>query len=408
MKTPWMKRSLLTVIVIGWCLPVLTATAFSPKEIYQKTGPGVVFIFASQGSSSGSGGTGSIIREDGLVITNAHLFTHKGSSGLLSNITIFLKPKKLSGNAQKDLTKGYKGQIVAYDLALDLALVKMMGVDVPLHVVDFADSENVVIGEKVYAIGHPEQGGLWSLTTGVVSAYWEDYGGVRGKDLFQTDASINRGNSGGPLLDEQGTMIGINSMIARQASDGLTITDVNFSIKSNVALKWLDRQGYHFAAAQPLPSAPEPTAAAPSAPKASPDKVPPPSAAAPETPAAPPAQAAPQTPAKPSQPVTPPPAPKVETRPQQDQPQEITGVHAEPQEKPSTPSTVKPPQSQPTQAPPPKTEKQALAQGPSGGQILTEKKPYSMDRLLEDMRDMEDMMDDMKKMMDDYKQRRKK
>ena len=238
---------ILLVIILAGCWFITTQSfAFTPKQIYQKAGPGVVFVFASAGSKRGSAGTGSIIREDGFVITNAHVFKVKGSSKLVTNISIFLKPRRLTGSNKKDLSKGYKGKIVAYDIPLDLALVKMVGVDVPLTVVDFADSEEAGIGDQVYAIGHPEQGGLWSLTTGVISAYRKDYGGVRGKDLFQTDASINRGNSGGPLLNEDAKMVGINSLIARKAADGLTITDVNFSIKTNVALNWLNKKGYHF------------------------------------------------------------------------------------------------------------------------------------------------------------------
>ncbi len=99
--------------------------------------------------------------------------------------------------------------------------------------IEFADSERVVVGDQVYVIGHPEQGGLWSLTSGVISAYRQDHGSVPGKNLFQTDASINRGNSGGPLLDDNGNMVGINALIARKAPDGLTITDVNYSIMIN-------------------------------------------------------------------------------------------------------------------------------------------------------------------------------
>ncbi|NVM23614.1 MAG: trypsin-like peptidase domain-containing protein [Desulfobacterales bacterium] len=242
------------IIVIDFGLVSLQAFALTPKQIYQKAGPGVVFVFASEGSRRGSGGTGSIIHEDGLVLTNAHVFTRKGSSRLLSNISIFLKPDRVTGNHKTDLAKKYRGKVVAYDLPLDLALVKITNADVPLTTVGFADSERVVIGDQVYAIGHPEQGGLWSLTTGVVSAHWHDYGGIRGKNVFQTDASINRGNSGGPLLDEQGAMIGINSLIARKAPDGLTITDVNFSIKANVALNWLGGLGYRFTAKQKVPS----------------------------------------------------------------------------------------------------------------------------------------------------------
>jgi serine protease Do len=161
-------------------------------------------------------------------------------------------PARITGNHKRDLSRRYKGKIVAYDMDLDLALLKIAKADAALTQVSFGNSEKITVGDQAYAIGHPEQGGLWSLTTGVISAHRSDYAGIPGKDLFQTEASINRGNSGGPLLNEQGLMIGINSMIARKAADGLTITDVNFAIKSNVALRWLNGKGYRFAAAKEL------------------------------------------------------------------------------------------------------------------------------------------------------------
>ena len=409
MKTTRMRVVFLALVAIGFLLPAVDSPAYTPKEIYQKAGPGVVFIFASQGSSKGSGGTGSIIRDDGLVITNAHLFKRKGSSQLLSDISVFLKPKRLSGNAKKDLTKGYKGRIIAYDIPLDLALVQMVGVDVPLQVVDFADSDNVVIGEQVYAIGHPEQGGLWSLTTGVVSAYWEDYGGVRGKHLFQTDASINRGNSGGPLLDEKGTMIGINSMIARKASDGLTITDVNFSIKSQVAIDWLRQKGYRFAAVKPMTAAPQ-QEAAPPPPAPQGVQVAPQTKTAPPVSKTPPAEPAPPEKVKVSEPqpqTDAAPEPSPPEKPMQAEPEMET--ETKPDEPAQPPSSVPPPPPEKlVQTKPEKPQQKSIAQSPGQGKILTEKKPYNMDRLLEGMREMEDMMDEMKDMMDDYKKRRKK
>ena len=72
----------------------------------------------------------------------------------------------------------------------------------------------------------------------------ENFDGIRGKDVFQTETSINKGNSGGPLIDQYGHMVGINSMIARKGKSGITITDVNFSIKSTVAMKWMRSVGY--------------------------------------------------------------------------------------------------------------------------------------------------------------------
>jgi serine protease Do len=342
----------------------------------------VVFIFASKGSSKGSGGTGSIISRDGLVITNAHIFKQKDTPKLLSDISVFLKPKRVTGNHKTDLAKGYKGKILAYDLPLDLALVKIIGARTPLPMVAFADSELVDIGEQVYAIGHPEQGGLWSLTTGVVSAYWADYGGIVGKNLFQTDASINRGNSGGPLLDDTGDMIGINSMIARKASDGLTITDVNFSIRSSVAINWLGSKGYRFEAKKKKPAAsPEPMDTAPSAIEKKPEK----EIVAPE-----------------KKTVAPPPE-KQPTAPKQ-----AETVSEDTLEKAEEPADIL--KDEPQALSPGKDEPpdDVIAQKPKKGKILTEKKPYRMDDLLEGMREMEDMMDEMKDMMDDFKKRRKK
>ena len=375
---------LITVLAVCWMFnsPV---QAYTPKQIYQKAGPGVVFIFATKGSSKGSGGTGSIITSDGLIITNAHLFTQKDSSKLLSNISVFLKPARVSGDHKADLKKGYRGEILAYDLPLDLALVKIINPDKRFTTVPLADSEIIDIGEQVYAIGHPEQGGLWSLTQGVISARWKNYGGVQGKDLFQTDASINRGNSGGPLLDDQAAMIGINSMIARKASDGLTITDVNFSIRTQVAIDWLNQKGYSISAVK----------------KATPK---------PETPAT---QAeTPKVTTEPEKPIvkSKPPVKKEEiTAPVAEKPKQKQPILSQQQPKeetsppPATPKIKKP--AAPKETPP---GENLMSKKPKQGKILTEKKPYRMDSLLEGMREMEDLMDEMKDMMDDFKERSKK
>ena len=358
--------------------------AYTPKQIYQKAGPGVVFIFASQGSSKGSGGTGSIISQDGLVITNAHIFKQKDSTKLLTDISVFLKPDRVTGNHKTDLAQGYKGKILAYDIPLDLALIKIVGARSPLPTVAFADSELVDIGEQVYAIGHPEQGGLWSLTTGVISAYWSDYGGIDGKNLFQTDASINRGNSGGPLLDNAGDMIGINSMIARKAADGLTITDVNFSIRTSVAINWLDGKGYRFATVQKKPaSTPEPADKAPAVIDKKPEKA----AEAPIEPEE-------KTVEAPDKPAADPKQAEIVSEDTLDKAEEPADILKEEPQEPS-PGNDEP-------------QDDVIAQKPKTDKILTEKKPYRMDDLLEGMREMEDMMDEMKDMMDDFKKRRKK
>jgi serine protease Do len=77
----------------------------------------------------------------------------------------------------------------------------------------------------------------------VISAEVDNFNGVRGKHVFQTETGLNRGNSGGPLLDGEGHMVGVNTAIARVASDGLPIASISFSLKSSVATQWLREQG---------------------------------------------------------------------------------------------------------------------------------------------------------------------
>ncbi len=376
---------IVAMLLAGWIFSP-TIHAYSPKEIYQKAGPGVVFIFASKGSSKGSGGTGSIITPDGLVITNAHLFSQKNSSKLLSDITVFLKPKRVTGDHKADLAKGYRGKILVYDIPLDLALVQILNPDRRFETVPFADSETIEIGEQVYAIGHPEQGGLWSLTTGVISARWKNYGGVAGKHLFQTDASINRGNSGGPLLDDKASMIGINSMIARKAADGLTITDVNFSIRAQVAVDWLNQKGYSVRVASMAPPS-KPVLQQPETPKAPPPK------------ATPPATAKPKAPVKEKTATSP-----AKTPPPKEEPT-LTGELPKEQ---TAPLVTSPPKKMPPVSKTPPSKEKVIAQKPKTGKILTQQKPYQMDSLLEGMREMEELMDEMKDMMKSFKERRKK
>jgi serine protease Do len=136
-----------------------------------------------------------------------------------------------------------RAKVVAYSQPLDLALLKLEGITEPLPVVDVSESGRARIGDRVVAIGHPEQGGLWTLTTGVISAEVDNFNGVKGKHVFQTETGLNRGNSGGPLLDGEGHMVGVNTAIARVAPDGLPITSISFSLKSSVATQWMREQG---------------------------------------------------------------------------------------------------------------------------------------------------------------------
>lgn len=224
-------------------LPVQGAE-LTPRQIYEQTAPAVVMVMGHpESGKSGSGGTGSIVRADGLVLTNAHVVIDEKTGKPYARVSVFLKPARVTGDSKIDLSRMAKARVVAYSSPLDLALLKLEGVTGALPVLDLSESERTRIGDRVVAIGHPEQGGLWTLTTGVISAEVDNFNGVKGKHVFQTETGLNRGNSGGPLVDSEGRMVGVNTAIARVAPDGLPITSISFSLKSTVAKQWLQEQG---------------------------------------------------------------------------------------------------------------------------------------------------------------------
>jgi len=225
------------------------ATArMSARQIYKTKAPGVVLIVASQeGSSSASAGTGSIISADGTVITNCHVIYDESAKAPYPAIHIFLKPDKLTGDMNKDLSRHFTGEVVAFDKALDLALLKIKNAPAGLTVLTLGDPGELGPGDETIAIGHPEQGGLWTITRGVIGAEFENFKGVSGKDVFQMDTSLNRGNSGGPLFDVRGYQVAVNTAIARKGAGGVAITGVNFAIKASVVKDWAAKHAVRLA-----------------------------------------------------------------------------------------------------------------------------------------------------------------
>jgi len=257
---------LLFAALIGQGHMSVDAKELNPREIYEQASPAVVMVMGhSDNGKGGSGGTGSIVQADGVVLTNAHVVIEEKTGKPYPRLSVFLKPARVSGDAKTDLARMVRAKVVAYSSLLDLALLKLEGVTVPLPVIDLSDSDRIKIGDRVVAIGHPEQGGLWTLTTGVISAEVDNFNGVKGKHVFQTEAGLNRGNSGGPLVDSEGRMIGVNTAIARVAPDGMPIASISFSLKSSVARQWLREQGT-VSNQLPAPSSSGPTRAAADAP----------------------------------------------------------------------------------------------------------------------------------------------
>ena len=183
--------------ILGLGPGVSLAGDLSPREIYESSSPAVVLIMGySHSGQRGTGGTGSIIQQDGLVLTNAHVVIEEHTGQPYPRLTIYLKPDRVTGDRKMDLSRSGKARVVAFSEPLDLALLKLDGPPGPFPVLELDDSDKAEIGDRVVAIGHPEQGGLWTLTTGTISAEFENFNATKGKSVFQTETGLNRGNSG--------------------------------------------------------------------------------------------------------------------------------------------------------------------------------------------------------------------
>jgi len=153
-----------------------------------------------QTREAGSLGSGFIVSPDGYVVTNNHLIQGVNGTGTVDSVTVILQDRK-----------EYPARIIGRDSASDLALLKIEGSNFPY--VNWGDSTKARVGDWVVAIGNPYGLG-GTVTAGIISALHRGITGAGAYDRYiQTDASINMGNSGGPMFDMQGNVIGINSAL---------------------------------------------------------------------------------------------------------------------------------------------------------------------------------------------------
>ena len=149
---------------------------------------------------AGSLGSGFIISPDGYVVTNNHLIQGANGTGTVDSVTVITSDRK-----------EYSARIVGRDETSDLALLKIEGANLPY--VQWGDSTKARVGDWILAIGNPYGLG-GTVTAGIISALHRGITGVGAYDRYiQTDASINMGNSGGPMFDLNGNVIGINSAL---------------------------------------------------------------------------------------------------------------------------------------------------------------------------------------------------
>tara|TARA_R110002033_G_scaffold26757_15_gene61381 strand:+ start:20338 stop:21882 length:1545 start_codon:yes stop_codon:yes gene_type:complete len=164
-------------------------------------------------------GSGFIISADGYVVTNNHVVAPGNRNATIESITVIMP----------DRTE-YEAELVGRDAASDIAVLKIKA-NKPLPFVKFGDSASARVGDWIIAIGNPfGLGG--TVTTGIVSAIHRRTGQGAYDSFLQTDASINRGNSGGPMFDLNGNVIGINNAIISPTGGNVGI---GFAIPAEVA-----------------------------------------------------------------------------------------------------------------------------------------------------------------------------
>lgn len=208
--------------------PVLTI-----QEVYARVNPSVVTVIAQLGEDGASVGTGVIFTSDGYILTNYHVL----EGGI--DCTVALS----TGHS-------YEARYVAGDAENDLAVLKVDLTGLPAA--EFGDSEELVVGDTVYAIGNPLGYELrGTLTDGIVSAInrdvWVD---GRTMNLIQTNAALNTGNSGGPLINVYGQVVGINTI--KMTSSYSNVEGLGFAIPS-ATIRSLVNDLLAYGEAQPEP-----------------------------------------------------------------------------------------------------------------------------------------------------------
>jgi S1-C subfamily serine protease len=211
----------------------LLGNGFDPAAIYRVRSPGVVTIYSifderpSGDEDHAAQGSGFVVTPQGHVLTSAHVITSAGEG----------QPTRAARDVFVAFRDGdrVEAKIVGYDLNDDVGVLKIDPADHAVTPVPLGDSSRVVVGEPVAAIGSPF-GNTDSLAVGVVSSTRRSIPSLTSNynvvDAIQTDAPITHGNSGGPLLDARGRVIGINAQIRSESGDS---EGVGFATPINAA-----------------------------------------------------------------------------------------------------------------------------------------------------------------------------
>ena len=203
---PSSTKTVVRQVPVGSTEPASSSDSMTPGEIYRQAYQGVVEITVSAPQQTPTGsqegavqGSGFVIDTDGHIVTNEHVVANADSVSV----------KFWNGNS-------YKASVVGTDPSTDLAVIKVDAPQSVLHPLTVGDSNKLQVGDTVVAIGSPF-GLEETLTSGIVSALHRQMQAPTQftiNDSIQTDAAINHGNSGGPLLNSRAEVVGVNSQIA--------------------------------------------------------------------------------------------------------------------------------------------------------------------------------------------------
>ncbi|MDO4812060.1 MAG: trypsin-like peptidase domain-containing protein [Eubacteriales bacterium] len=182
------------------------------QQVYEKVNPSTVTVMTGLPNGNAMVGTGVIFTQDGYILTNAHVIV----GGTECYVVL------ITGEC-------FEAKLVGFDEEKDLAVIKVDGHDLPAA--QFGDSDALTVGDTVYAIGNPLGVNLrGTLTDGIVSAINRDvYVGGTTMTLIQTNAALNNGNSGGPLINQYGQVVGINTM-KMGSSTTMSVEGLGFAI----------------------------------------------------------------------------------------------------------------------------------------------------------------------------------
>jgi S1-C subfamily serine protease len=209
-------------------LPVNAQDEDTNIRVYKLASPAVVSIQSRSGS-----GSGSIIDPKGLILTNAHVV--RGAT----TVNVILSDQRR-----------FRGVVIASSRNPDLAVIRLEGVTANLPTIQIASSSGIQVGQRAFAIGNPFGRFAGTLTTGIISRIDND------RKLLQTDAALNPGNSGGPLLNSRAELVGVNTAIFTTSS---TNSGIGLAIEADTVKQFLTAVRQGTIANNPTPAIVPPT-----------------------------------------------------------------------------------------------------------------------------------------------------